>query len=627
MYRAKADDGSEVVVVSPSDLVSFLSCRHKTALDLAVASGSRAKPEVEDSSTVVLQRRGLEHEAQYLAALRSEGLEVEDIALPAAAEPDSTTTDGPVERVDALAGLRGDAARTRAAIAAGVDVVFQGTFLDDSDPEVWWRGHADFLRRTTSADPATGRPAYEPEDTKLARHVKPGAVVQLAVYAELLEQVQVVAPAEVHVVLGGHSTVSVRLREVGAYERLARRRLEGAVETGLGATYPDRVEHCGVCRWDAVCSEQRRADDHLSLVAGLGGQQVRRLSAAGVTTTAALGAQATRGRYTARPSGMKGMGADTFDRLAHQARLQVAARQAPDEPPPFELLEPSGADRGLEALPPPSQGDLYFDIEGDPFVEGGGLEYLFGIGWHDEQGDFEFQPFWGLDREGEKQAFEQLMDVISERLAADPDLHVYHYAAYEPSALGKLAGRHATREDEVDELLRNKVLVDLYRVVRQSIRVGTESYSIKKLEPLYMPARDDAITDAGSSIVEFERWLETNEPQILEDIEKYNRVDCASTALLHQWLEQQRTALEVQAGTGLDRQVRPPIRPDEATDPDGGSEMTPVEDALRVLASRLVPPPPPAEDVPPTAPGTDAPAARPAESPIPESAAHRRWVG
>ena len=92
-------------------------------------------------------------------------------------------------------------------------------------------------------------------------------------------------------------------------------------------------------------------------------------------------------------------------------------------------------------------------------------------------------------------------------------MHVYHYAAYEKTALGRLAQRHATREEEVDRLLRGGVLVDLYRVVRQGIRASVESYSIKKLEPLYGLVREVELRSAGSSIVAFEAGSRAASPR------------------------------------------------------------------------------------------------------------------
>lgn len=599
MYRQQLEGSpsGDVIVASPSDLVSFLACPHKLTLDAEVVAGVREHPSGDDPDADVLRRRGDEHEKAYLARLRAEGLAVadcDDHAVRAGSLGEGTSP-ASLER------LRARVEATRRAIEAGTDVVFQATFLDERDPEVWWRGHADFLRRTHEAHPDTGRPAYEPEDTKLARHVTPSAVLQLALYAELLAQVQGVGPRDVHVVLGGQTTETVPLRHAAAYERLARDRFSTAAaasSAGGPATYPEPVEHCSVCRWQATCDDQRRADEHLSLVAGLGREQARKLVAAGIATVGALAAvaEAPGDEWPAVPR----LHAATYDRLAHQARLQVQARSH-DGPPPFELLPISrdddpdgrGSDRGLEALPEPSPGDLYFDIEGDPFVDGG-LEYLFGIAWRDGDG-FGFQPFWGHDRDEEKQAFEALIDFVVARRAVHPDLHVYHYAPYETTAIKRLMGVHGTREREVDVLLRGKVFVDLYQVVRQGLRVGVPSYSIKKLEPLYMGARDDAITDAASSIVEYERYLEELDAaarqQILDDIEAYNRTDCESTGLLHEWLEARRPDAEAAFGFAPARQVPPSLDalPGATTDVDGEGEPT-LDALLAELAGRLLEP-------------------------------------
>lgn len=118
---------------------------------------------------------------------------------------------------------------------------------------------------------------------------------------------------------------------------------------------------------------------------------------------------------------------------------------------------------------------------------------------------FEFQALWAHTAAEEHRTFEELIDLIVERRRLHPRMHVYHYAPYEPNALGKLMGRYGTREAELDDLLRGGVFVDLYRVVRQGLVIGSPSYSLKKLETLNMDARTGEITDAGSSIVEYER--------------------------------------------------------------------------------------------------------------------------
>ena len=542
MYRT---DGR--LVVSATDLVGFLLCEHLTTLSGRVAAGALTPPVQDDPELEVLRERGLEHEAAYLEQLTAQGLSIVRVS-----DDDGTVA----EQQQVTAG----------ALDAGADVVFQGAFWDDSDDGrgVIWRGHADFLRRVEGG--------YEPEDTKLARHVKASAVLQLCNYAEQLGRLQGHDPEFVHVVLGGHDRVSLRYREFASYYRLAKARFLAAVASGA-PTEPYPVAHCNLCRWHDSCERQWVALDRPWLVAGIGREQARKLAKVGITTVEEL---ATGPETVA----VKGMSPAVYVRARRQAGLQLSARALPPaSPPPYELLEPAES-VGLSVLPEPSPGDLFFDMEGDPFVGDHGIEYLFGVGWLDEDGEFVYRSFWGHTPAEERAAFEAFVDFVQQRRAVHPDLHVYHYAAYERTALGKLMGRHATREDEVDSLFRDKVLVDLYRVVRQSVAVGVPSYSIKKLEPLYMGARDGEITDAASSIVEYERWLRTNDDKVLAAIEDYNLVDCRSTWLLRDWLEARRDEATVQFGCEVAR-PRPP------------AALPPAEDATETarLASLLVPDP------------------------------------
>jgi uncharacterized protein len=199
----------------------------------------------------------------------------------------------------------------------------------------------------------------------------------------------------------------------------------------------------------------------------------------------------------------------------------------------YALLAPA-EECGFARLPRLSEGDVFFDMEGDPFFDDG-LEYLFGVVLL-EAGEPQFRAFWATNRSSEKQAFEGFIDFVIEWLERFPDMHVYHYGPYEATAIKRLMGLHATREDEVDHLLRSEVLVDLYAVVRQCVRVGQPNYSIKSIEAFYMDKRDTEVTEGGDSIVAFERFLETGDRSLLESIERYNEDDCRSTHLLREWL-------------------------------------------------------------------------------------------
>jgi uncharacterized protein len=502
------------LVLTASDLVGFSLCRHLTTLELAVATGERSPAIGPDPELDLFARRGREHERQVLERLKAEGRRVAEVMVVG----------------DGREALERGAALTLEAMRTGVDVIDQATFFDGR-----WAGVADFLWRCDDRPSRLGPFSYEPADAKLSRQVKPSVVLQLCAYAEQLARLQGAEPERLHVVLGDGTTRTIAHDSVSAFYRSVRRGFEQALAGGLDRTYPDPAEHCAVCRWSAECETTRRRDDHLTLVADLRREQEVRLAAAGIPTLQAL---ATR-----PPAAVRGMGRATLARLAAQARLQLEQRRTGEVA--WEAL-PAEPGRGLLALPAPSPGDLFFDMESDPFVAGG-LEYLFGVVQTGGSGPV-YHALWAHDRAEEKRAFESFVDLVLARLAIHPDLHVYHYGAYEPAALKRLMGVHGTRDRELDALLRGQVLVDLHRVVRHGVRVSQDSYSIKKLEPLYREARTTAVAGGLGSIVAYEDWRETGDRARLDEIEAYNRDDCLSLAGLRGWLEARRA--EREAGDG-----------------------------------------------------------------------------
>ncbi len=554
-------------VFAATDLVGYLACEHLTALERAALAGLVDRPDRADRELDVIRERGFEHEARYLAELRAGGASVATI------ERDEGEEHG--ERI------RRQATETIAAMESGVGVIFQATFFDGR-----WLGYADFLLRVESPErPSVWGPYhYEVADTKLARHVKAGAVLQICSYVEQLTRIQGVQPEYMKVVLGGsaHETARLRVDDYMAYYRAAKRRFtETVLGTDVAAappaaypptdTYPEPVEHCGVCRWSELCAIRRREDDHLSLVAGISARQRKALAARELDTVVRLAAAP----IPFDPP-LDGASAASVERVREQARIQVEGRGLPK--PIHELLLPIDAERGLATLPAPDPGDLFLDLEGDPYAFDDGVDYLFGV--MDTRD--EFRAFWSFDPDGsgdvslagEKRAFEQLMDFLTDRLERFPEMHVYHYASYEPTALKRLMGRHATREEQVDRLLRGGVLVDLFRAVRQGLRASVESYSIKKIEALYDFTRQEGLRDAGSSIVEFEEWLQLGDRErpastILASIETYNRDDVLSTLRLRDWLEGERLRLADATGQEVPRPApRSPDAPEQLREAD-----------------------------------------------------------
>jgi predicted RecB family nuclease len=495
----------DVLHVSPTDLTKYLACRHLTHLDLAVARGELARPEQgRDEMLELLFAKGMEHEERYLQRLRADGRVIVEFPHPGS---------------DA-ASLRAAEQATEAAMRAGADVIYQATFFDGR-----WRGHADFLLRR---DDRPGRWAwsYDVADTKLARRMKVPALLQMATYADRLTSLQGIAPERLTVVTGDSAEHDYDFADCASYAELIRVQLLDFLDSG-DDPHPRPVDQCQQCRWQPRCQAQWRREDDLSLVAFMSASHATRLREAGIPTVGELGRRA--------PAELPAtIGLAARQRLAGQARLQLVERDTGE--PAWELLEPE-VGRGLALLPEPSPGDVFFDIEGDPFLGEHGLEYLFGVV---ERG--EFTPYWATDPALEQAAFEQLVDHLMRAWAADPGMHVYHYAPYEPSRLKSLSGRYDTRGAEVDRLLRGQRLVDLYAVVRQGLRISKESYSIKKLEAFYWghTRTHEGVSDSLGSVVAFERWWADRDQSMLDDIASYNEDDCRSTEALRDWLEQRR---------------------------------------------------------------------------------------
>jgi predicted RecB family nuclease len=531
------------ILVSPTDLTKHMACRHVTALDLGLVEGALRSPAVVDDQLELIFALGVAHEKNYLESLRATGLSIVEVP--------STESAARREAEDA----------TVLAMRSGVDVIYQAAFSDGS-----WAGQADFLLRV-EVPSRLGSWSYEVADTKLARRLKVPALLQMAFYADQLGRLQGAEPARLFVVTGDGQSHGWRLLDVASLARRARRRLEDAVEN-RPPTEPVPVTYCGQCRWLPRCAAHWKRVDDLSLVAFMRSDHRHTLIDAGISTMALLGGSGPEDLPRA-------IGSSSRERLVAQARQQLDERHT--GAPSFTLLAPEAA-RGLLRLPPPSEGDLYLDFEGDPFAEGGeGREYLAGIG--DRRDGFE--AIWAHDRTEERRLTEQLVDLLLEQWRRYPEMHVYHYAPYETTALKRLTSRYGVREVELDRLLRGERFIDLYAVVRQGVRISKASYSIKKMEAFYwghVRSENEDVADAMSSVIEYERWLVEQDQASLDRIEAYNRDDVRSTHDLHGWLEGRRAELEEPYG--------PLPRPDEVP-PEPEKPLSADEIAEIDLARRL----------------------------------------
>lgn len=482
--------------LSASDLMRFKGCRHATTLDLRLLELGDIEPAAETDEAELLQRQGDAHELNFLESLKDSGRTVIEI---------------PREGLS----ITRSVALTRDALRKGADVIFQGAFLNGP-----WGGYSDFLERVDRPS-ALGDWSYEVVDTKLKRRPDPKHVLQLALYSDLLTEVQGVAPASAHLELGNGSRHSVRLAEVSAYARYARERFQEFLSQ-RPTTTSDPVPACGLCRWREHCKREWDRADSLALVAGITRSQRGKLEAVGVTTMAGLGAIQER---------VPRLSPDTLARLRVQARLQ-SARRAGGEPV-FELRD-LAAGKGFDLLPEPHEGDVFYDIEGDPYYPGG-LEYLHGV-WFRQAGEWVFQAFWAHDRAAEGRSTADLLDFLTTHMQRHPGAHIYHYANYEIAALRRLTSEHRVREAAMDQLQRDRRFVDLLKVVSGALIASEKGYSIKDLEAFYMEKRAGDVATAGASVVFYERWRDNGDDELLAKIHDYNRTDCISTQLLRDWL-------------------------------------------------------------------------------------------
>ncbi len=507
---------------SASDLNAFLGCSHAAALNLQKLRDPQSLPDraEDDESVQLIQQAGHAHEATYLSQLKAAGHDVAEIAA-----------DGSLEA---------RAQATLAAMRAGHEIIYQATFL--APP---WHGFADFLRRV-EAPSAIAAWSYEPIDTKLARTPDPKHVLQLGLYSDLIADMQGAAPHSMHLVLGDGREESFRRVEFQFTLSNAKARYLDFIGSGAEGSVGEPCSACGYCGWRDHCESIWEEADHLSLVAGISRGQIDKLRAAGINSVEALAG-------TPEGARIPKLSAETFARLRAQAALQVEARTGERR---VEVL-PVQPDRGFARLPAPDPDDLFFDLEGDPLFPGG-LEYLWGIHYR-EEGQPRFIADWAHDRDAERVVFERIVDLLTAHVSAHPQAHIYHYAAYEVTALRRLSTAYASREDAVDALLRAEKFVDLYSVARHAIRTSQPSMSLKALEVFFAATRDEAVTKADQSIVFYHRWRETRDEKLLQDILDYNRVDCENTEGLRNWL------LELRPGAieWWSRRDAPPVTPVE----------------------------------------------------------------
>ncbi|MCX6293290.1 MAG: TM0106 family RecB-like putative nuclease [Sphingobacteriales bacterium] len=227
-------------IFSPTDLSGFINCKHLTQLNKLAAEGAIKKPIRKNRVTEMLQQRGIDFENAFLLSLEAEGKSIIRISQ---------------DDTDAFN-------NTVMAMRSGVDIVYQARLEHEN-----WKGWSDFLIKTNKPS-NLGDWSYEVMDTKLATETKAGTILQIALYSQIVAEIQGLMPEQMHVQTPeGH--LEYRVDNFIAFVRHTKRKFLASVQLPPN-TYPEPVSHCDVCNWWEQCNSKRREDDHLSFIAGMG---------------------------------------------------------------------------------------------------------------------------------------------------------------------------------------------------------------------------------------------------------------------------------------------------------------------------------------------------------------------
>lgn len=528
----------------------FASWMNRFALEFPDKAPER---DPDDELMGLLQNKGFQHEKAQEELFKSQGLSVQKIEA-------ETTELKKQETLDAMKN--------------GADVIVQA-YLENQQ----FFGYADFLVKMPG-ESKFGNYHYEVWDTKLSHKVKPEFIIQLCCYSDMLEAIQQRQSGNIVIVLGNGEQESFKIKDCFYYYLSLKKNFLLSQEQFDPYNMPDLADSKEWGCWSSYAEKLLIEKDHLFQVANITKSQIKKLNKAGVQTVQQL--------VDTNIKRISGVNPAILERLKAQAIIQKESEG--HDTPHYKIIAPAPNEKsGLALLPPHSPLDVFFDIEGYPLEEGG-LEYLWGCTYFDEEGNRCFKDFWAHDQDQEKQAFKNFIEWVYARWQRDNAMHVYHYANYEIAACRKLMGRYGICEHELDQLLRNEVFVDLYKIVKASLLLGEPRYSIKNVEHLYRNKRDTEVGSGGDSVVFYEQWRNLHSrneegdtwqtSNILKNIREYNIDDCNSTQELAAWLREQQQANDI-AYLGKTEVIEPELK-EEVT------QRIELRDRLLTTASRTL---------------------------------------
>jgi uncharacterized protein len=491
---------------TPTMLKNYLSCSYIVHNEKYHEKLGIVRKERTISNTALLAK-GNEHEKIVFAELKKQYKNIADL------KPKD------IKRIDKKERVK----ETLDAMKDGVDLIYGGYLEYDE-----WGGEFDFLVKNKNLKTEFGDYGYDVVDAKNTSKTKADHIIQLGMYALILNFHQKKYPEHIGVALKKNVRETFRTKEILEFFIKNKNKYENFLDKEIDNAKPEKCSFCDFCDWTEECEKIWEKEDNVNQVAGLSRLHARKFNDIGVKTFTELAKLDPNKNY-------KEFKLETSSKLIKQAKLQydfkiTGIRKVEIIDQKKNLLT------GFNLLPKPDAGDVMFDMESVPdYIYPEGLEYLFGVSY-EENGKFIYKAFWAHNRQEEKQALIDFFDFLKKHFVKFPNAYIYHYANYELAALNRLTSNHNILNKEFDDYLRAEKFVDLYKVVKQGIMISESSYSLKYVEKFYDFVRTGDVKKAGESVDMYAEWMDTGNKKYIDDIELYNKEDVESTLKLRNWL-------------------------------------------------------------------------------------------
>lgn len=233
-------------------------------------------------------------------------------------------------------------------------------------------------------------------------------------------------------------------------------------------------------------------------------------------------------------------------------------------------------------LPTPTTMGLHFDVEND-----GDHMYLVGV-WvvgresssnkSKVKTDFHAFVTWDGTEDGEAKIFAEFWEFLQSWIVRAKSmkwgLKAYHYAAHERTVFRNLAIRYAGRKgiptvEDVEALFASDTIVDLQKVLVESLIWPTESTSLKALAKQAGFSWRDEDPSGGNSIAWYRAVMAEKDPDKVQELRQrildYNEDDVQATARLVEFInrisaEARKPGSKLPPVEDLDRRYGPRVR-------------------------------------------------------------------